>query len=274
MLPVGDLPTTPAIEQETRTAVAEVGREALLTLLSRPSFAVSSETSAGYYLNGVFVHDTDAGLAAVATDGQRLARIILPGVTGLSRDRRLIVPRPAIKILLKLLADKEVGLLTLRRSASLLEITSTKFTFISKLIDAEFPTYETLVPAPTDNTAIVDRTALVQAVARIAAVAPDDKHLPLVGLTWKAPGTLQLCVPETPELADDQIEAEMISGRCRTAVQVRHLKQLLDELASDRVRIDAGAGAGSPILITDPGSPNFAIVQMPCSWKAQASQAA
>ena len=220
------------------------------------------------------MHDTDAGLAAVATDGHRLARVILPGVTGLSQDRRLIVPRPAIKVLLKLLADKEVELLTLRRSASLLEITSTKFTFISKLIDAEYPAYERLVSASTDNTAIVDRVALVQAVARIAAVASDDKRLPLVGLTWKAPETaLQLCIPDAPEIADDPIEAE-VSGRGRLAVQIKHLAQLLDELESDRVRIDAGTSAGSAILITDPDDANFTIIQMPCVWGAQASQAA
>ena len=150
-------------------------RSELFALLSKPAFAISTEATR-YYLNGILLHDTDAGLAAVATDGQRLARVILPGVTGLSQDRRLIVPKPAMKVLLKLLADKEVELLTLRRSASLLEITSTKFTFISKLIDAEYPAYERLVSASTDNTAILDRAALVQAVARIAAVVSDDKR--------------------------------------------------------------------------------------------------
>jgi hypothetical protein len=98
-----------------------------------------------------------------------------------------VVPRPAIKVLVKLLANKEVNLLTLRRSTTLIEITSTKFTFIGKLIDAEYPAYERLVLASTDNTAIVDRVALAQAVARIAAVTSDDGRLPLVGLTWKAP---------------------------------------------------------------------------------------
>ena len=211
-----------------RSAASSSSARSCSTLLSKPAFAISTEATR-YYLNGILLHDTDAGLAAVATDGHRLARVILPGVTGLSQDRRLIVPKPAIKVLVKLLADKEVELLTLRRSASLIEITSTKFTFISKLIDAEYPAYERLVSASTDNTAILDRAALVQAVARVAAVVSDDKRLPLVGLTWKAPEqALQLCVPDAPEIADDPIEAE-VSGRGRLAVQVKHLAQLLDE---------------------------------------------
>jgi DNA polymerase III subunit beta len=271
-LPIGHLPLTPTIDQETGSI--EIGREELLTLLSKPAFAISTDATR-YYLNGILLHDTDAGLAAVATDGRRLARVILPGVTGLSQDRRLIVPRPAIKVLLKLLlADKDVELLKMRRSASLLEITSAKFTFISKLIDAEYPSYERLVSASTNNTAILDRAALVQAVARVAAVVPDNKRLPLVGLTWKAPEpALQLCIPGAPEIADDPVEAE-ISGHGRIAVQIRHLEQLLDEIGNDRVRIDAGPSAGSVILITDPDDADFTIIQMPCVWGAQASQAA
>ena len=269
-LPVAELPPTPVVGNEVGCIALE--RSELLALLSKPAFAISTEATR-YYLNGILLHDTGAGLAAVATDGHRLARVVLPGATGLSQDRRLIVPRPAMRVLLRLLANRDVELLTLRRSASLIEITSTAFSFISKLIDAEYPAYERLVPASTNNTAIVDHVALVQAVARIAAVASDNKRSPLIGLTWKTPEkALQLCTPGAPEIADDTIEAE-VSGQGRLAVQIKHLMQLLDELKSQRVRIDAGTGAGNAILITDPDNANFTIIQMPCAWRAPTSQA-
>ena len=269
-LPMGDLPSTPTIDDDN--GGIELERSELLALLSKPAFAISTEATR-YYLNGTLLHDTDAGLAAVATDGQRLARVILPGVTGLSQDRRLIVPRPAIKILVKLLADKEVELLTLRRSMTLMEVTSTKFTFISKLIDADYPAYEYLISTSTDNTAMLDRAALVQAVARVAAVVSDDKR-PLVGLTWNAPEpALHLCAPDAPEIADDPVDAN-VSGQGRFAVQVKHLAQLLDEIGSDRIRIDAGTRAGNAILITDPTNTNLTMLQMPYLWSVRASQAA
>jgi DNA polymerase-3 subunit beta len=270
MLPLELLPSTPAIENETGGVTLE--RRQLLALLST-AFAMTAEQTR-FYLYGVFMHDTAEGLAAVATDGHRLARAVLPGVAGLSQDRRLIVPKPAIKILLKLLADKEVELLTLRRSVSLLQITSARFTFTSKLIDAEYPSYERLVSVSTDNAVTVDRVALTQAAARIAAVALNNKRLSLVGLTWTAPEpSLRLCIAGMPDLADDLIEAEA-SGNGRFAVQIKHLAQLLDEIGSERVRIDAGAGVGSAILITDPDDANFTIVQMPCLWGIEASDEA
>jgi DNA polymerase-3 subunit beta len=269
-LPLGDLPPMPEIADETGRV--ELAREELLGLLSRPGFAISAEETR-YYLNGILLHDTGGGLAAVATDGHRLARAVLPGA-GLSQDRRLIIPRPAIRIVLKLLGDKAIELLTLRRSATLIEIAGAKFTFISKLIDGTYPAYECVVPEPSGNTAVVDRAALAQAVARIAAVTPDDQRLPLIGLTWKSPGPLRLCIPGAPDLADDPIGAVETSGRGRIAVQIRHLAQLFDEFGSERVRIDAGNSAGAAIRITDPDDADFLCVQMPCVWGAETSQAA
>ena len=55
--PIGDLPPTPTIKNET--GCIELGRKELLTLLSKPSFAISTDATR-YYLNGILVHDTDA----------------------------------------------------------------------------------------------------------------------------------------------------------------------------------------------------------------------
>jgi DNA polymerase-3 subunit beta len=270
-MPIGDLPPVPEIGEEIGRI--ELEREQLLELLAKVSFAISTEETR-YYLNGVCLHGGSDGLTAVATDGHRLARFILPDITGLSADHRLIVPKPAIKILLKLLGDKEIERLTLRCSATLLEVTSATFTFVSKLIDATYPDYQRILPSPSGNAAIVDRAALAQAVDRIAAVVPDDKRLPLIGLTWKAPEpSLRLSIPNAPELADDLVEAE-VGGSGRSAVQIRFLRELLGELKGDRVRIDAATGPGSPILVTDPADEKFLALVLPCVWGVEASQAA
>ena len=73
--------------------------------------------------------------------------------------------------IMRIAADEEVELLTLRRSALLLGITSAKFTSISKLIDADYPSHERLVFVPTDYAVTVDHVALTQAVARMACNA-------------------------------------------------------------------------------------------------------
>ncbi|MBB4261416.1 DNA polymerase III subunit beta [Bradyrhizobium sp. CIR3A] len=270
-LPINVLPSTPTIKDETGRVT--LGRSKLAALLSKPAFAVPSD-QARFNLHGLFLHDTAEGLTAVAADGHRLARVVAPGISGLSHDRRLIVPKQAIKILLKLLGGKDIEPVTLRRSTALLEAKSLGFSFVSKLIDADFPAYERLVPAPSDNWVTVNGAALTRALVRIAAAMPDEGHLQLVGLTWAAPEqSLRLCIARAPDVADDPIEAG-VNGQGRLAVQIKHLSQLLAELEAERVRIDAGTRANSGILITDPDDPSITIVQMPCFWGAEVADAA
>jgi DNA polymerase III subunit beta len=271
LIPVIDLSPMPAIDNETGRV--ELAREELQELLSRPAFAISTEKTR-YYLGGILLHDTDAGgLAAVATDGHRLGRVILPSIGELSQDRRLIVPHAAIKILLKLLAEKAVETLTLRRSKALLEVTAAGFVFTTKLIDAEYPTYERVLPEPSGNTAMVDRAELARAIERVAAVVP-EKAVPVAGLLWAADEpVLRVCVPGWPDLASDPVAAET-SGSGRIAFKINYGLELLDALKGERVRIDSSAVPGSPIHITDPDDADFLVVQMPVAWFAETSQAA
>ncbi|MCG2625606.1 DNA polymerase III subunit beta [Bradyrhizobium sp. WYCCWR 13023] len=269
-LPIDVLPSTPTIKNETGRLT--LGRSQLVALLSMPAFAIPSDQTR-FNLHGIFLHDAAEGLTAVAADGHRLARVVAPGISGLSQDRRLIIPKPAIKILLKLLGGKDTELVTVRRSAALLEAESAGFSFVSKLIDADYPAYERLLPVPSDNWGIVNGAALAQALTRIAAAMPDERHMRLVGLTWAAPEqALRLCIVHAPDVADDPVEAE-VKGRGRLALQIKYLQQLLAELGGERVRIDGGTRANSGILITNPDDPNVTIVQMPCFWGADVAEA-
>jgi DNA polymerase III subunit beta len=118
-IPIDDLPAVPTIIE--MTGGITLAREEALALFSRPFFAASNEQTQ-FYLCGILLHDIDDDLVAVATDGHRLARVTLAGATGLSSDRTLIFPNSAIKVLLRLLADKNNERITLARSRTLLAV--------------------------------------------------------------------------------------------------------------------------------------------------------
>jgi DNA polymerase-3 subunit beta len=269
-IPVDDLPRTPCLLDESGRV--ELAREEMLALL-RTTFAMSTE-STRYYLCGILLSDTDDGLSSVATDGKRLARVVVPGVTGLSSDHHLIVPAGALKIVHKLLADKNVERIALRCSQTLLAAHGAHFTFCSRLIDGTYPDYQRIVPKPGENAVIVERAALIQAFERIAAVAdPAAKVPPLAGLQWSpAEPTLRLCLAGWPDAAADLIEAEA-SGAGRIAANIWQLIEILDVVEGERVRLDASSDT-SPMLVTDPADADFLAVQMPSVWPFQSSQAA
>jgi DNA polymerase-3 subunit beta len=131
-----------------------------------------------YYLNGIYLHASPGGLAAVATDGHRLARVIVGSAGGLWQGEGCIVPSAAVKGINKLLAaHRDMAEVTLRRSRSLFEIEGDLFTLTSKLIDGVFPDYERIIGAGGDgkNVVTICRADLLAALLRIAAAAGTDR---------------------------------------------------------------------------------------------------
>jgi DNA polymerase III subunit beta len=219
--------------------VSELTRDQALRVLTAPAFCVATEMSRRY-LCGLFLHHVESGaLAAVATDGQRLCRVLFPATTAeLTNDRSLIIPAESIKPLAKLL-KKSSGPVTLRRSRSLIEAKMDGFVLVSKLLDASYPNYECLVPQPETlpNSATLNRAELVHALERMAAVADDAKTLPLVGLEWGAEtSTLKLSLLRQPDAATEVLEADT-AGACRIALSLPKMRELLDELKGERVCI-------------------------------------
>ena len=102
-------------------------------------FAISTEETR-YYLNGIYFHKSDSGeLAAVATDGHRLA---LAQTTPQGADAlpNIILPRKAVGELRKLL-DNEDGEVNVKLSETQAEFSFGQVRLTSKLIDGSFPDY-------------------------------------------------------------------------------------------------------------------------------------
>jgi DNA polymerase III subunit beta len=238
-IPLSDMPDLLALGEETGRV--ELAADTARELFRRPLFAVGTEETR-YYLNGIFLCSTEAGLTSVATDGTRLGLISVAAATSLSRDRSLIVP--AAKTITKLL-DRATGEVTLRRSKLLFEITVQNFKFVSKLIDGSFPAYERLIAVPT-STVIVDRTVLIAAVARFQAVRDPLERMPGVTLTW---GDTELRLTSRDGSADI-LDADT-TGTGKVTVQTILLNEQLSELRGNRVRL-AHSGGMAAVAITDP----------------------
>ena len=181
-------------------------------------------------------------------------------------DHSCIVPNASIAAIIKLLTKTTVEDVRLRRSKSLLEVSAPGFVLTSKLIDGTFPDYARVIPAAPANSATVDHADLVAALTRLDAVSAHEKKLQhLVGLSWDpAEPVLRLSLPHQPGAADDVIAATVAgSAPVQTAAQIRHVVELVDELRGKRVCI-ATAGAGNPILVTDPADDAVLMLQMPC----------
>ena len=269
--PLDQIPAPLAIDTKKKKGEVTLSRTDILRLFATTLFAASTAETR-YYLNGVLLRDVPGGLSGVATDGHRLVQVIVPGAA-LGGDA--IVPNGAVEIILKLAKDKSTTELTLRRSDTLFEVAGGAFVFTSKLIDGVYPDVSRVIPTPSGNGVDVCRDELLRAVRRVVAVAgKDTKAIPLVGLEWDVadPAVLHLSLAGW-DVADDVVEASMVTGMSWVAVNAAYFAEHLDEFAGTRIRLDQ-RDPRAPVLLNNPEDAAYTGLLMPCIWPGAQAKAA
>ncbi|MBB4235079.1 DNA polymerase III subunit beta [Rhizobium esperanzae] len=208
----------------------------LAALFAPVAFAISSE-EVRYYLNGIFLHSTEAGAVAVATDGHRLAR----NSTGsLGTFAGIIVPRKTVSLTPK-------GKVTVSVSETKIKIVSPELSLVSKLIDGTFPDYQRVIPTNNENVVSVDRDAILKASDRVSTISSERGRA--VRLTI-APGSIKLAVrnPDHGD-AEDEVAAEYSGQPIEIGFNAAYLRDILSVLPSGEVTLKLN-DAGSPAIVT------------------------
>ncbi|MGO9430547.1 DNA polymerase III subunit beta, partial [Rhodoblastus sp.] len=147
----------------------------LRRLIDKTQFAISNEETR-YYLNGVFMHVSEADgqpvLRAVATDGHRLARLETAAPAGAVGMPGIIVPRKAVAEVQKLIEDPEIEV-EVELSAAKIRFTLGAVVLTSKLIDGSFPDYARVIPAHNDKFLTVERRDFADAVDRVSTISSE-----------------------------------------------------------------------------------------------------
>ncbi len=171
-LPKEDFPVMASSEYECNFSAKA---PELRRLFDKSKFAISTEETR-YYLNGVYMHvsDADGGqvLRCVATDGHRLARIDSDLPDGAGNMPGVIVPRKTVGELRKLLDDDET-VIAVSVSETKVRFATPDITLTSKVIDGTFPDYTRVIPTGNTRRLEVDASEFAQAVDRVATVSSE-----------------------------------------------------------------------------------------------------
>ncbi len=167
-LPATDFPVLPA---DSFTHSFSLPAKVLAHIVATVSFAISTEETR-YYLNGIHLHHDGTYLAAVATDGHRLALVTLDPPAGSKDMPGIIVPRSTVSLISHFVkGDGDIGI---ELSSQKIRFTlSDGTTITSKLIDGTFPDYRRVIPSSNDKTYVLDRAALAAAIDRVSTVSKE-----------------------------------------------------------------------------------------------------
>ena len=172
-LPREDFPSLP---EAGGTFSAVLPRAVLREMVAKTQFAITGEDTR-YFLNGaLFIFRTDV-MSLVATDGHRLALVSAARENGKERkaqqggeEVRVILPKKTLWELARLLADGEDDV-KYERGENHLFFDVGGRVLISRVIDAQFPAYERVIPKGNDKRVEFERDRLMSAIKRVALLS-------------------------------------------------------------------------------------------------------
>ena len=254
-LPRDDFPVISEGELPTRF---ELPAATLRQIIDKTRFAISSEETR-YYLMGIFLHIADDQLKAAATDGHRLARVVLPKPDGADGMPDVIIPRKCVAELRKLLEELE-GTVELSLSPTKIRFGLGNAVLTSKLIDGTFPDYNRVIPTGNDKLLKLDPKTFSAGVDRVSTIASEKTRAVKMSLD-RDKVTLSVTSPESGT-ATEELPADYGADGLEIGFNAKYLLDILGEIEGDTVEVHL-ADAAAPTLLRENDKSNALYVLMP-----------
>jgi DNA polymerase-3 subunit beta len=265
VLPAGDFPAMP---QEGLSSAISVDTVALMRLIDRTRFAISTEETR-YYLTGIYLHTlVEEGreiLRAVATDGHRLAMADMVAPDGAAGGPGVIVPRKTVQEVRRLLEDAgETIALQLSPQKVLFDFGRARLT--SKVIDGSFPDYTRVIPRDNARVLTADNGLFAAAVDRVATISSEKSRS--VKLAVES-GRVILTVRnmETGQ-AQEELEVDYDGAPFEIGFNARYLLDVSAQVGAELIEMRFAERPPSvamldPVLVLDPTDAAAQFVLMP-----------
>ena len=159
----------PVMENEDFDNKMLINAKDLSYLINNCKFSMGIDESR-QYLNGIYLHQTLDNLSSVATDGHRLSRCQTKITEKLNDFKGIIIPKKAVFEISKLLEgfDKKVEL---KISKSKIQLSIDNLIITSKLLNASFPDYESVIPKNNNLIMKTDCNAFSETIDRVSTVS-------------------------------------------------------------------------------------------------------
>jgi DNA polymerase-3 subunit beta len=232
-MPPDDFPSLP---QPSAAAGLPLPSALLRQMIARTQFATTSDDTR-YFLNGVLLVVAPAHVSLVATDGHRLALVQAASDTStVTEEVRVILPKKTVAELARLLLELE-GDVYYERQENHLFFRVGDRVLISRMIEAQFPAYERVVPKGNDKLVEFERERLANALKRVAVLSPERSHAVKFQIE-EGKVEVSSSSPEFGE-AKESLQVDEYTGvPLQIGFNGQYVQQFLDVVDTDKVALE------------------------------------
>ncbi len=204
----------------------------LKNLLTRTYFAMGQQ-DVRHYLNGAFLDIQHQTIKCIAADGHRLALTSIQDESIHQVEAKIILPRKSVLELMRLLGDEAAPPATLCISDQRFRVITSDYIFTSKLINAQYPDYNRLIPRGT-TIATGEREMIKQALIR-ASILLNEKFR---GVRFQfEPNKLLITANNSDqEQAEEAVSLEYEGNKIEIGFNVAYLLDIVSAMTAKCIR--------------------------------------
>ncbi|MCC6553182.1 MAG: DNA polymerase III subunit beta [Polyangiaceae bacterium] len=232
-IPGSEFPQLPAPAADAPRLELPVDQLALL--IARTHFSISTDETRAHVNSALFEWAGDR-VRMVTTDGHRLSKMEAT-VAGSSATATMLIPLKAIAELRRLAeearAEKESATVGITQSGPNAFFSVAGMQFSVKLVDAQFPPYQQVIPSMTERSVHAPRLAFDDALRAISLAANDRTGGVKLSLV---PGTLRI-TSESPDTGNgfDELSVDYQGPEVTIGFNAKYFRDVLGSIEDEEV---------------------------------------
>lgn len=255
--PKSEYPAIPEVEQQNSV---ELDPLELQKMVEKTAFSASTQETR-YILNGLLWNNTADKFEIVATDGGRLAiasHAALPG----SKEFKIIIPTKILNEVCRFISLTKPAkdeTIKVNVSSNQVSFIMKETTFISRLIEGNFPNYNQVIPTKKNITFDVFSKELLASTRRSALCSGEFGSVVKYKLEKNA-----LTVSSNSQNMEftDELPIEYTAESFDAAFNPQYIIDVLKNIGTDKVSFSF-VNASQPVLVEPVGDTTFKYVIMP-----------
>ncbi|MDA3953668.1 MAG: DNA polymerase III subunit beta [Bacteroidales bacterium] len=168
-----DFPQLPVIKDDQKTSI-NLTADVLLSGITKTLFATADDELRPV-MNGVFIELAPDGMTFVASDAHKLVRYKRLDVKADQESAFILPKKPAS--LLKAILPKEENEVVMEFDDKNAFFTLSNYKLVSRLVEGNYPSYNSVIPTNNPNKLTIDRLELYNALKRVALFSNQASNL-------------------------------------------------------------------------------------------------
>ena len=168
-----DFPELPAVSEDSAVSV-KLGHRVLLKGVEKTLFATADDELRPV-MNGIFIELSDENISFVASDAHKLVRYRRSDASS-EFDASFILPKKPAGLLRSLLPKEEYDV-KLEFDEKNAIFTLTDYKLICRLVEGNYPSYNSVIPSDNPNKMVIDRLAFYNTVKRVSVFSNQASNL-------------------------------------------------------------------------------------------------